>query len=138
MVTPYKNIERWVTCATKFRGTVNFCQFHETYPPPDEYFNKMSFGGFHFEQYLCSYDENIPPAPNDFDVDHHEYCCVVRSQLISERESHSLFFGAELDCCVPHFKEQPGTLSNFVELKTTKVIANEYKYRNFLKHKLVK
>jgi RAT1-interacting protein len=138
MVTPYENIERWVICATKFRGTIYLCQFHETYPPPDEYFNKMSFGGFRFEQYLCSYNENIPPEPNDFDVDHHEYCCVVRSRLISERESHSLVFGAELDCCVPHFKEQPGTLSNFVELKTTKVMANEYQYRNFLKHKLVK
>jgi RAT1-interacting protein len=56
MVTPYENIERWVICATKFRGTIYLCQFHETYPPPDKYFNKMSFGGFRFEQYLCSFD----------------------------------------------------------------------------------
>lgn len=138
MVSPYENTNRWVICATKFKGTIYLCEFHETYPPPDNYYNKLSFGGFRFEQYLTSYYPEIPPDPNDFDPDHHEYCAVMRTRLMSEKLSHSLVFGAELDAIIPNVMETGGFLKNFVELKTTKRMENEYQYRNFLKYKLLK
>ena len=140
MATPYEHNDRWVIGATKFKGTIYLCQFHEEFPPPDDYYNMMSFGGFRFEQYLVGYDPNIPPDPNDFDPDHHEYCVVMRSRLISDPQSpgHSLVYGAELDAALPHTVEQPGKLKNFVELKTTKMITSENQYRSFCKYKLLK
>ena len=139
MVSPYENNNRWLICATKFKGTIYLCEFHETYPPPDDYYNKLSFGGFRFEQYLTSYEPDIPPDPNDFDTDHHEYCTVMRTRLMADNNSHSMVFGAELDCILPHVMEQPGgLLNNFVELKTTKMMQKEAQYRNFLKYKLLK
>ncbi|XP_054165087.1 decapping and exoribonuclease protein-like [Oppia nitens] len=138
MTTPYEQQNRWVICATKYRGTIYLCQFHEEFPEPDDYYNKMSFGGFRFESYLTSYEAEYPPDPNDFDPDHHEYCAVMRTRLMADVDSHSLCFGAELDCVLPNVREHPGTLSNFIELKTTKIMSSENHYRNFLKHKLLK
>ena len=141
MLSPYERSEKWMICATKFRNTIYLCQFNgdEKFPQPDDFFNRLSFSGYRFEKYLCSHIEDVPPDPNYVDVhNNNQYCCVMRSRISDQHSSHSFVCGAEVDCQIPKFKEVPGTLSNFIEIKSTRKIKTQSQYDSFIKYKLIK
>ena len=139
MTTPYENREDWLICATKFKGTIYMCLFMSEKKREDEMtrgdtLNLMCHGGLRFEEYISTpLDPTLPPK-TDFGR-HNEYNCVVRSRL----GSHSLVYGAEMDCLAkrPHHPHdtQP---QDFVEVKTTRTIHNRRHWDNLCRFKMVK
>ena len=61
------------------------------------------------------------------------YCSVVRTRM----SSHSLVFGAEVDCGTLKDGRVKGP-DSYVELKTTRIIDNPRQARNFANFKLIK
>lgn len=59
---------------------------------------------FSFEQYLCSPFPDQPPNPNVADTEINQFCCVIRSRVFSDHESHSYIIGAEVDAAIPYYK----------------------------------
>ena len=61
-----------------------------------------------------------------------EFCSVVRTRL----NENSIICGAEVDCCIKGDKSNPP--SNYVELKTTRIMLNYRQQENFGRYKLLK
>ncbi|KAF9312464.1 Dom-3 Z, partial [Podila minutissima] len=64
-----------------------------------------------------------------------QYCTVARIKI----GQNSIIMGAEVDCTSEPKKPPPNNpLSNYIELKTSRVISNPREQSNFEKHKLLK
>ncbi|KAF9907355.1 Dom-3 Z [Linnemannia zychae] len=64
-----------------------------------------------------------------------QYCTVARTKI----GNNSIIMGAEVDCTSEPKKAPPhNPLSNYIELKTSRVISNAREQNNFEKHKLLK
>ncbi|KAG0375606.1 Dom-3 Z [Mortierella sp. AD032] len=64
-----------------------------------------------------------------------QYCTVARTKI----GSNSIIMGAEVDCTSEPKKAPPhNPLSNYIELKTSRVISNAREQNSFERHKLLK
>ncbi|KAG0333256.1 Dom-3 Z [Podila humilis] len=64
-----------------------------------------------------------------------QYCTVARTKI----GQNSIIMGAEVDCTSEPKKPSPhNPLSNYIELKTSRVISNSREQASFEKHKLLK
>jgi len=136
LLTPYENREPWKMGVTLFNGTI-FISEIETEKSKHDRLNRsakneeMCYWGYKFEDYLTqSVHDNVEKSSN---VNTNEaFCSVVRTRL----EQHSILIGAEVDCCIKNNKNKPP--SNYIELKTTRIMYNERQETNFARFKLKK
>ncbi|KAF9429777.1 hypothetical protein BGZ94_009545 [Podila epigama] len=64
-----------------------------------------------------------------------QYCTVARTKI----GNNSIIMGAEIDCTSEPKQPSPhNPLSNYIELKTSRVISNKREESNFERHKLLK
>lgn len=139
MSSPYEKREGWCIVATKYKGTIYLFEYmtekkRQEELNRDEKSNMFSFGGFRFEYYIT-----VPadPEANDDDLDfqhHNEYCCIARTRL----GNHSLAYGAEMDCVENQKQAADPELSDFVEIKTTRVVDNKRQWDNLVRFKMFK
>ncbi|CAG5120107.1 unnamed protein product [Candidula unifasciata] len=132
---PYENREDLLVAVVRFRGTYFMCEFdterkkqevQERTPKQEE----MCAWGFKFEQYVTA-DKSSGARDTKLRVNTNTaFCSVARSRL----GSHSIVFGAEVDCQDGNSKR--GNV--YVELKTSRVIESQRQYENFCKFKLIK
>ncbi|RWS30576.1 protein Dom3Z-like protein [Leptotrombidium deliense] len=135
--TPYERKEDWCIHAVKFNGTIYMLaklterRLREE-ENKSEYAQKASFGGYRFEEYVCTEKQNNPPRTQLIDgLNRNEFNVVFRSRL----NSHSLVYGAEVDCIKPN--GDPKKL-DFVEIKTTKEFENKRQHDTFCRYKALK
>ena len=137
MVCPYERFDDLLIHAQKFNGTIylNMVRSPEKQAKDDnrdEFLNQLSYGGLHFEEFITK--PLHPPREDSFKSDgHDELCCMVRTRL----KSHSLVYGAEMDCVDKPGNVEELSLSNFIEIKTTRMINSDRDYDNWSR-KLVK
>ncbi|KAK3828930.1 MAG: RAI1 like PD-XK nuclease-domain-containing protein, partial [Benniella sp.] len=144
MCTPYTRNEPWQLRATLFKGTI----YIEEHVSPEkrkdaggsnERHKLMSYWGYRFETiFIEEVDLNDPELTGRIDgvVDTNlQYCTVARTKL----GRNSIIMGAEVDCISEPKKPPPhNPLTNYIELKTSRVISNPRERNSFERHKLLK
>ncbi|BFZ18017.1 hypothetical protein BsWGS_21056 [Bradybaena similaris] len=132
---PYENHEDLLVAVIRFRGTYFLCEIDtekkkqqqkERTPKQEE----MCAWGFKFEQYVTADKSSRVPETKSPVNSNVAFCSVARTRL----GSHSIVFGAEVDCEDADCKE--GNV--YVELKTSRVIESQRQNENFCKFKLIK
>ncbi|XP_071962628.1 decapping and exoribonuclease protein-like [Antedon mediterranea] len=137
MCTPYEQREGWMMAVTLFRGTYYISEV-ETKENKERRKNmsdrekEMGYWGYKFEQYMTSVDGLQEPNTNVPVNNSEAYCSVVRTRL----NKHSMIYTGEVDCCLNDPKLQPP--SNYIELKTNRILYAPNNKRNFHRFKLLK
>ncbi|XP_035828326.1 decapping and exoribonuclease protein isoform X2 [Aplysia californica] len=135
LCVPYEKRDGLMLAVIKFRGTYYMCEFEteskklekqQTTPRQEQ----MCAWGFKFEQYVVADKSSERPDTSKPVNTNEGFCTIVRSRL----ESHSLVFGAEVDCEDPWRKQG----NKYVELKTSRLIDTQRQHENFCRFKLIK
>ncbi|UYV80923.1 DXO [Cordylochernes scorpioides] len=138
LCTPYEKKEPWCIGATLFRNTIYLCKFPTEYDfrqqeRRTERDERMAFWGLKFEQYLMAGSPTEEPNPETQLNQNEEYCIVVKTRL----NGHKIVMAAEVDG-LEGSSRHPGSTSNYIELKTTRLITTDVQDYNFCKYKLIK
>lgn len=137
MTMPYENRGDVLICASKFKGTIYMCLFTSDSAMAeeqnrDERNNQMSYGGFRFEKYITRpCDDSAQVESSDCK---YEYALVVRTRLAS----HSLVYGAEMDCLVDARKAVDPQPRDFAEIKTAHEVCNARQMDNRRKFQMIR
>ncbi|XP_065066252.1 decapping and exoribonuclease protein-like [Rhopilema esculentum] len=141
LLTPYEKREPWRMDACKHNGTI-FISEVETEEKrvqrlkQSERQKEMCYWGYKFEDYMTkplSGNKATEKCSKNVTNNCEAYCSVVRTRM----SSHSLVFGAEVDCCTLTDGKVKGP-GSYVELKTTRILDNPRQARNFANFKLIK
>lgn len=139
MTMPYESSGDVLICASKYKGTIYTCLFTSPAAMAEEQSrgereNQMSYGGFRFEKYITKpIDATQEPQASSPD-DKTEYCLVVRTRL----GSHSLVYGAEMDCVIDPRKASDPLPRDFAEIKTANAIYNERQLQNRRRNQMLR
>nr|XP_047135785.1 decapping and exoribonuclease protein-like isoform X2 [Hydra vulgaris] len=136
LCAPYENNEPWKMAATLFNGTIYISEvetekakFDRSNRSPKH--QEMCYWGYKFESYLTESmqeQQDLNPVVNTNEA----FCSVVRTRL----NKNSIICGAEVDCCIKEDKSK--SPSNYIELKTTRIMNNYRQNENFARYKLLK
>ncbi|KAI2799253.1 hypothetical protein RDWZM_006808 [Blomia tropicalis] len=139
MTAPFVQ-EKWLIGATKFKGTIYLCPYYEN-DTPNEIHNEFSYGGIRFEDYITlSNPSKLSHEKEPFTLKRNEYFMVLRNKIQSYESSFGkidLMYAAEFDC-LDEGMTNSSFLENFVEIKTTRHMRNEYHIQDFHRKKLIK
>lgn len=138
MTMPYENRGDVLICASKFKDTIYMCLFASDAAKleeqnRDDRNNKMSYGGFRFEKYITQPCEETT-SQTESTEEKYEYCLVVRTRL----GSHSLVYGAEMDCLMDARKSADPQPRDFAEIKTANQINNARQLDNRRKFQMIR
>ncbi|KAK3846263.1 MAG: RAI1 like PD-XK nuclease-domain-containing protein [Linnemannia gamsii] len=152
MCTPYARNEPWEMGATLYNGSIYIeehvsAEKRENAAGHNDRHKLMSYWGYRFET-ICNISKPISELRRigktntrkrsrlDGIVDTNlQYCTVARTKI----GSNSIIMGAEVDCTSEPKKAPPhNPLSNYIELKTSRVISNAREQNSFERHKLLK
>ncbi|KAL0146172.1 RAI1 like PD-XK nuclease-domain-containing protein [Mucor lusitanicus] len=149
LCTPYSRKEPWELRATKYNGTIYMEeQVTEKKKNSENQASDrqklMSYWGYRFET-LCTVTK--PPhemTKQDAELQERltasantniQYCILVKTKL----GNNSIIMGAEVDCCRDVKPKDPlQQPSNYIELKTSRVIESERNQYSFDRYKLLK
>lgn len=140
LCTPYERKEAWKMALSLYKGTiyvseVETLEARQRKLSQSERQDEMCYWGYKFEDYVTSPKE--PTANKSFTqpINNKEaFCSVVRCRL----DKHSMVFGAETDCTVKNNSKNTNPSSNYIELKTSRIIENERMQWSFERFKLLK
>ncbi|KAG2214531.1 hypothetical protein INT46_003081 [Mucor plumbeus] len=149
LCTPYSRKEPWELRATKHNGTI-YIEEHVTEKKKNsenqasDRQKLMSYWGYRFET-LCTVTK--PPhemTKKDVELQDRltasantniQYCILAKTKL----GNSSIIMGAEVDCCRDVKPKDPlQQPSNYIELKTSRVIESERNQYSFERYKLLK
>ncbi|XP_029156299.1 decapping and exoribonuclease protein-like isoform X2 [Nylanderia fulva] len=147
LCTPYKKLDKWIICASKYRGTIYLCEFYTT-EKEQQHVNatvedkQIELCGYKLEQYLVADHPSHKPDPSVLN-ECEKFHCIFQAKF----GDHSLLYTAEIDGIV---SQQPitdtliGKTFELIEMKSisTRVYnvigTPEYnKYGTFNSRKLV-
>lgn len=140
MTLPYEDRGDLLICATKYKETIYMCLFSSEKQMQEERnrsdrVNQMSYGGFRFEKYITKPVEQLDvQSTAKSPAEKTEYCLVVRTRL----GSHSLVYGAEMDCVIDSNKVDNPQPRDFAEIKTANAINNERQLENRRKNQMIR
>lgn len=129
-------INDWCFGVTKFRGTIYFYEFPSEQrlkedASRDEHSNKMTYGGFRFEEYITEPIGNTS-SHNEGEDGKREFVVVAKTKV----GGYNLVFYAEMDSVRNKRAAKKPSMTDFVEIKTTRSV-DKFR-RNFHRYKLLK
>lgn len=141
LCTPYDRKEPWQMALALHNGTIYMSEVETNEArhrrlDQSERQDRMCYWGYKFEDYVtCSREPAQKPKEINAPINNIEaFCSVVRSRL----DKHSLVFGAEVDCCVKTNSKGGTPPSNYIELKTSRIVENDRMQWSFERYKLLK
>ncbi|KAG1191678.1 hypothetical protein G6F36_002159 [Rhizopus arrhizus] len=143
LCTPFSRKDPWELRATKYNGTIYIEeQSLKNKDAETDRMKLMSYWGYRFETlstvsqppHLVKKEELLTREGESANTNV-QYCVVVKTRL----GNNSIIMGAEVDCCRDVKPSNPSEqLSNYVELKTSRVIETERHSYSFQRYKLLK
>ncbi|KAG1169830.1 hypothetical protein G6F70_008113 [Rhizopus microsporus] len=146
LCTPYSRRDAWELRATRYNGTIFIEEQSLKDNSRDTDRQKlMGYWGYRFET-LCTVSqpphkvnkEELKRRDNESANTNVQYCVVVKTRL----GNNSIIMGAEVDCCRDRKDVKPkdptAQLSNYIELKTSRIIETSRHDYSFQRYKLLK
>ncbi|KAI9279752.1 RAI1 like PD-XK nuclease-domain-containing protein [Sporodiniella umbellata] len=143
LCTPFSRKDRWELRATRYNGTLYIEErsLKEEKTESDR-MKQMCYWGYRFE--TMSTISELPGQVKKATLEQRnqesantnvQYCVVVKTKL----GQNSIIMGAEVDCCRDKKPEDPyRQMSNYVELKTSRILQNQRNEYSFKRYKLLK
>ncbi|KAI8599463.1 rai1 protein, partial [Dissophora ornata] len=147
MCTPYTKNEPWELGATLYKGSI-YIEEHVSSEKrknalgSNDRHKLLSYWGYRFET-ICTISKPVSELRRDPELTgrldgtvntNFQYCTVARTKL----GQNSIIMGAEVDCTSEPKDPSHNPISNYIELKTSRVITSARDEISFERHKLLK